>query len=221
MGFFALGIEKIKIHKIYEFIGKGEVRFHSFVSDRQLTLPGAQALLNATSASDRKDVVMELATDVISRWESITIDNVKEGHSFEFGDTGRILYRSDSIPQSLDWFMLAIEDDQKVRDLGSRLEEFFSDDRVDKVTGAINTLVTGTSAVSPGAAAGIVLGKTLLSGMTFLMKRKKDDLLAIIEQSFIRQLHYPTGTRYKKEVQDLTANAWYDYFIYGSDESIE
>jgi hypothetical protein len=44
MAFFALGLEKVSLFSNREIIGSAEVRFHSFVADEQLSLPGAEAI---------------------------------------------------------------------------------------------------------------------------------------------------------------------------------
>lgn len=218
MGFFALGIQKATIYSNREWFNTAEVRFHSFASNDQLSLPGAQAIMSATTPADRKKIVHGLAVDVLGLWETINIENIPDRHTFEFGDTGRILYRSQEIPPSLDWFMLVIEDDSDIRSLGNKLDQFLTDTRVDSAADAIVTLAGATG--NPAAAAGVVLGKLLLRGITFLLKGNEDDQLGVIEQSFIRELHYPKGTRHGVGVQDLSGNMWYDYFIYGTKEKI-
>jgi len=217
MAFFALGLEKVTIFSNREWwFGEAEVRFHSFATDRQLSLPDAQGLVSAQSLQEKRVLARKLAQDVLGRWETINVENIPDEHTFEFGDTGRILYQSDSIPNRVDWFMLAVDDDRGLRDVGAGLDEFLTDDRTDKIANAIVALASASG--NPAAAAGIVLGKQLLKGIAFVLKRNADDQLGVIEQSFIRPLHYPKGTRQGVGVQDLTANMWYDYFIYGTNE---
>jgi len=216
MSFFALGLEKITIYNNREWFNSAEVRFHSFVSDGHLSLPQAQSLMDTNSDDERREIVKSLATSVLGLWETINIENIPDRHTFTFGDTGRIVFRSAEIPVSIDWFLLAIESDKDIRELGARMDEYLTNERIDKVANAIATVASAT--ITPAAAAGIVLGKELLSAITFLLKGNKDDQLGVIEQSFIRPLHYPNGTRQGIGVQDLSANMWYDYFIYGTDE---
>lgn len=221
MSFFALGLEKISIYNNSEgFLGlfnKAEVKIYSFVmADKQLNLPDAQKLLNSTSQEEKRKLTKQLAESVMGYWESITIEGIRDRHTIDFGDTGKIVYRSNKIPNSLDWFMLVIESDQDIRDFGTNLSEYLTNDRVDKITNAIVTAASTT--LSPAAAAGVVLGKELLSAITFMMKKNKDDQLGVIEQSFIRPLHYPKGTRHGIGIKDVTGNMYYDYFIHGTDE---
>ena len=216
MAFFALGLEKVSLFSNRKIIGSAEVRFHSFVADEQLSLPGAEAIQTERDSAARREIVRELVPAVIGKWETIPIQNIPDRHTFTFGDSGRILYRSSIIPTSLDWMMLVIEDDRDIQDLGSDIEEFFTDDRLDSAAGAIMTLAGVAS--SPAAAAGIVLGKMVVKGITFVTQNNEDDQLGVIEQSFIRPLHYPAGTRHGVSVGDLSGNMWYDYFISGTNE---
>ena len=213
MAFFALGLERVTIYSNREWFSSAEVRFHSFVSHEQLSLPGAQALLDANTSQQRRTVVQGLAKDVIGLWETVNVENIPDRHTFEFGDTGRVLYRSNIIPISLDWFMLVIDDDSDIRNIGERLDSFLTNDRVDSIANAIISLAGAGG--NPAAAAGIVLGKQLLKGISFVLKGNSDDQIGVVEQSFIRPLHYPNGSRHGIGVQDLTGNMWYDYFIYG------
>ena len=216
MGFFALGLEKVTIYNNREWFNSAEVRFHSFVVDRQLSLLKAQDLLDARTASQRRKIVRTLAVNVLGLWQTVEVTDIPDRHTFTFGDTGRILYRSAEIPNSLDWFMVAIDDDSNIRRLGQRLGKYLTDQRADNMANAIVTLI-GAS-MGPATAAGIVLGKELIGGISYLLKGNRDDQLGVIEQSFIRPLHYPSGTRHGVGVQDLSGNMWYDYFIYGTDE---
>lgn len=213
MGFFALGLEQVLIYSDRDWFGYGEVRFHSFVSDQHLSLPGAQALMDATSLTERRAIVKGLTTDVLSLWETIDIENISDHHRFKFGDTGKVLYQSDTIPMRLDWFMVAIDDDGDLRKVGKNLEAFMTDERVDTISSAIVSMANASG--NPAAAAGIVLGKQLLKGISFVLKNNSDDQVGVVEQSFVRPLHYPAGTRHGVGVPDLSGNMWYDYFIYG------
>ncbi len=216
MGFFALGLEKVTIYSNREWFNSAEVRFHSFVADQQISLPEAQGLLDSDSAAKRRKAVRALAARVLGHWQTIEVTNIPDRHTFTFGDTGRILFRSTEIPTSLDWFMLAIDDDSDIRKLGGRLGEYLTNEKADNLSKAIIALAGVTA--GPATAAGIVIGKDLISGITYLLKGNKDDQLGVVEQSFIRPLHYPTGTRHGVGIQDLSGNMWYDYFIYGTDE---
>ena len=202
MAFFAFGLEKVTIYSNREWFSSGEARFHSFVSHDQLSLPGAQALLDAKTFDERRTAVKILAQEVVALWETVKIENIPDRHTFEFGDTGRILYRSKNIPTSFDWFMLAVEDDSDIREIGERLGSFLTSNKVDSIAKAIMDLAGKT--VNPAAAAGIVLGKFLLKGISSILKGNADDQLGVVEQSFIRPRDYPRGSRHGTGIQDLS-----------------
>lgn len=213
---FYLILDRAQIHKKYEFLGKAEVKFYSFVADSQFSLPALDALLGTETPAEVRPMIVEAAKAILSRWESVEIQNVKAGHIFEFGDTGRILHRSNSIPESLDWIMMVAELDGDVRDLGNQIEELLPEEDIDTL--ANNILTLASAAVTPQATAAIAISKLLIKGITFFMKKNKNDQLGLIEQSFIRGLHYPTGKRTAAGVTDLTGNMWYDYTIFGTDQ---
>lgn len=210
---FYLILDKAKIHRKFDVLS-AEIRFYSFVNAGQLSLPGLDALMGAEDAADLRKGVREMGQHVLARWESIRVDRIRAGHTFLFGDTGRVLYRSDAIPTSLDWTMLVIEDDQDVRNLGSRIDELLPDDAVDQLAGHLRTFVGATQ--TPAAMAAIALSKALIRGVTYVLKGNNNDQVGVVEQSFVREMHYPDGRRNAKEVQDLSGNMWYDYTIFGT-----
>ena len=213
MSFFALILDRAQIHKKYEFLNTAEVKFYSFVADGMLSLPGLDQLKAASDAASKRDAVRAMAQGVLNQWESVEVDHVEANHIFHFGDTGHILFRSQYIPQSLDWIMLVIEEDQDIRDLGTKISDLLPDAQADSLVANIMTLAA--TAASPQSAAAIAIAKTLIKGVTYLLKGNENDQLGIVEQSFIRDLHYPTGKRTAAAVQDLTGNMWYDYTIFG------
>jgi hypothetical protein len=212
MGFFLI-LDKAQIHKRHEFLNTAEVKFYSFVNDGLLSLPGLDRVLKASDPQAERATIREMAKHVLNQWESVEVQNVQAGHIFRFGDTGRILYRSQGIPETIDWIMLAIEVDQDVRSLGEKIDQILPDDQVDSLAG--NIMKLASIAASPQTAAAIALGKALIRGVTFFLKNDENDQLGLIEQSFIRQLHYPDGKRTGAGVQDLTGNMWYDYTVFG------
>lgn len=218
MNFFALGLEKATIYANREW-GKAEVKFWSFVADQQFSLPQADDILSASKKEEKRTIVRELIPSFLTRWEGITIGHIPDRHTFVFGDTGRILYRAKKIPLTLDWIMFVIEDDTDIRTLGEQLGTFFTDEKVDTIAAAITTLAGLTA--TPAVAAGIVLAKELIRGVSFVLKKNENDQLGVVEESFIRPRDYPTGTRHGVGVADLSGNMWYDYFIYGIEEEEE
>lgn len=213
---FYLILDKAKIHKNRELLNSAEVKFYSFVSDMSFSLPGLDQLLTASDPEDKREAVRNMARNVLSQWEGIEVQHVKDGDTFEFGDTGRVLYRSEIIPESFDWIMLVIENDKDVRRLGEKIEQILSARQTDSLAATIMELAA--VAASPQTAAAIALSKMLIKGLTFHLKGNENDQLGLIEQSFVRQLHYPSGRRFGTRIQDLTGNMWYDYTIFALED---
>lgn len=212
MNFFLI-LDRAQIHKKHEFLNKAEVKFYSFVADGQFSMPELDQLLSTQNPEELRPMIKTAAQSIIGKWEGVEIQNVKAGHIFEFGDTGRILFRSQEIPDSIDWIMFVVEIDDDIRNLGSRIDEILPDEDIDSL--ANNIITIASSAATPQATAAIAISKMLVRGITSFMKSNKNDQLGVIEQSFIRGLHYPNGKRTAAGVSDLTGNMWYDYTIFG------
>lgn len=213
---FYLIFDRAQIHKRYRWFNPAQVKFYSFVADGFLSLPELDQLLAATSPNEKRAAVRSMAANVLNQWEGVQVTDRESDHIFRFGDTGRILYRNPKIPESIDWIMLVIDNEQDVRDLGARIEQLLPDAQVDSLAGAIITLA-GVSG-SPQAAAAIVVSKMLVKVITVALKGDANDQLGVIEQSFIRDLHYPDGKRTGAGVEDLGGNMWYDYTVFGTND---
>ncbi|MBI4133574.1 hypothetical protein HY478_03095 [Candidatus Uhrbacteria bacterium] len=216
MDFFTLILDRAQIHKKFEWLNSAQVRFYSFVADERLSLPELNALVEAASPEEKRATIRGAAKKILDGWESVEVRNVEANHIFRFGDTGRILYRSQAIPQYLDWIMLVIENDDDVRNLGGNIDKVLPDSRADSL--AANIMTLAAVAATPQTAAAIAVAKALIRGITFLLKNNENDQLGLVEQSFVRELHYPDGKRTRAAVPDLTGNMWYDYTIFGTGE---
>ena len=210
---FYLILEKAQIHNKREFwFNSAEVKFLSFVSDGSLSLPELDDLKSLDSKGVRTSV-RGMAQNILNKWHGVEVQNVQSDHYFEFGDTGKILFKSGTIPNSLDWIMLVMEMDQDVRTLGENIEAILPDEQVDSLSSNLLTMLGKVA--SPQTAAVVAISKALMKGITFFLKKNENDQLGIIEQSFIKDLHYPNGRRTAAGVGDLSGNMWYDYTIFG------
>ena len=212
MGFYLI-LDKVQINKKHELLNTAEVNFWSFANDGMLSLPGLDVLLSDKNHASQRDRIREMAKFVLYKWESVQVQNVKAGHIFDFGDTGKVLFKSQIIPDFFDWILLVIEDDTDVRELAGNIDEILPDAQIDSLANSIIT-IAGAS-VSPQSAAVIAIAKALVLGITYFMKKNKNDQLGLVEQSFIKELHYPNGRRTSAGNIDLTRNMFYDYTIFG------
>lgn len=220
---FYLILDQAKIQKKYEFLSRAEVKFYSFVADDQLSLPGLDQLLSTANPDEVRANIEEMrprvramAKTIVSKWESVQINNVRANHVFGFGDTGKVLFRANRIPDFIDWIMLVIEIDEDVRELGAKLDDFITDDEIDDLSR--NVLKLAGAVATPQYMAAVAIGKFVMKKTAAFMKENKNDQLGLVEQSFTREMHYPLGKRQVDGTQDLTGNMWYDYTIFGLDE---
>ena len=210
---FYLILDKVQINKKYEIFNTAEVNFWSFVNDGMMSLPGLDILLSTENPESQRSTVKEMTKFILNQWIGVQVQNVKAGHFFNFGDTGKILFQSKKIPEFLDWIFLAIEDDTDLRDLGSDIDKILPDEQIASLTNNIITIAAASA--NPQAAAAIAIAKTLVRGITYFIKKDKNDQLGLVEQSFIKELHYPNGKRTSAGNTDLTRNMMYDYTIFG------
>lgn len=215
MSKFWLILDKAQIHKNRDFLG-AEVKFYSFASDNNFSLPQLDQLTQTHDVSERRAIVRSAAQAVLGAWEGVQVDHIRSNHVFEFGDTGRVLYSANEIPNEFHWIMFVIDVDSDVRDLGARIDELLPDEKVDSI--ASNLLKIAGATATPQISAALSLSKTLIRGITSYFKHDDNDQLGVIEQSFIRPLHYPTGKRSSVGNSDLSGNMYYDYTIFGINE---
>ncbi|MCP4669236.1 MAG: hypothetical protein GY849_23125, partial [Deltaproteobacteria bacterium] len=136
MEFFVFRLNKVKIINNREW-GKGEVKLLSFVTGTAGSLPVLDGLKDATTEEARKDVIAAATHEVLSSKVLFQVDNVGDGHTLTFGDTGFALFRAQRIPPSFDWSLLAFEVDDDVRAFGRRLEEVLNDPGFDVFAGNV------------------------------------------------------------------------------------
>lgn len=212
MNRFFLKIDRAQIHKKYEPFSRAEVKFYSFAADQDLSIPELDIAMGTESHERIRDAIRPAVEQLMGRWESVLIENVRKDHVFEFGDTGKVFYAAGTVPPRVDWIMLAVESDRHIRDLRAHLTEILPDDEVDSIARNVVTLMG--RGMNPGAEAVLSLAKFAMKALTRFMAHNGNDQVGYVEQSFIKALHYPRGDRSAQGVQDLTANMWYDYTIF-------
>jgi hypothetical protein len=213
-----LRLEEAKIHKKYEWLNTAEVKFYSFAADQNLTLPELDRVMAAADPGNVREHIRAAAVEILQRWEGVTVCNVRKNHRFSFGDTGKVVYDAPSMPHRLDWLLLAVEIDRDIRSLASHIDAILPNDQVDTIAARLSAFIRA----NPGAAhidAARALGKLLVRSVTYFMKKNENDQVGLVEQSFVREIDFPTGRRCADDVQDLTGNMWYTYTLL-ADESL-
>ena len=142
----------------------------------------------------------------------IPIQKFKDNQEIFFGDTGYIVYQSDTIPEDLNWMFLAIELDQKTRSNAELLSLVLADNTISDV---IDSIINIAGVENSLMNAITKLTTFIAKSVTEILKHDRDDQAGLFLTSFIRKEDYPFGKRDKKNVPDLTANMFIDYTIFG------
>lgn len=213
-----LDVHSAHVHKIYESMpfNKGEVKFFSFVAtDKTLSLPALDALMGKTDVREIMDGLKPAISEVTNHiWESVLIRNIRKRHKFTFGDTGKALLNvvSEDPPTQIDWLMLVVEIDEDIRDIGNKAKALVEDSALEDVAkniAVISALPFGTTAM-----AAFSIATSLIRGIGSIMADNNNDQVGYIDQSFLLGDDINIGIdncRTGVEVQDLTANMWYNY----------
>lgn len=189
--------------------GLAEIRFVSLVTTGDSNFPDLEPLMAATERTEQRKHFKAIVKRVVSARQLLTVDNVKDGHEFTFGDEGYVLYQANNIPDDLHLCFLAIEDDGDVRNTGSIVSAVVKDDGFDDFLS--NLLVALGTATNPALLAGIAAAKYATHVISQNLKNNEDDQAGLLYMSLNRQEHYRHGERKKDNVPDLTGNMFLDY----------
>ncbi len=192
---------------------KAEVRLVSFIIRDDFSFPDMDELLSSNDEVQKREIIKAATQQVASSRIFTTVENVKDNSVMTFGDTGYVLYQSETIPEDFNWSLIAIESDSDVRKLGKRIEAVVDDDGFDDF--ASNLLVLLATAANPSYIAGIQITKFIAKAVSDNLKSNKDDLIGILYMSLNRREHYPHLERKRDDVGDLTNNMLIDYSIFG------
>ena len=98
---FYVRINKVKILNNREMLGKGEIQLMSFVTKGKSDFPMLEDFFNTNSSRAKRKFVKQAIEKVISSRILIPIQKFKDNQEIFFGDTGYIVYQSDTIPEDL------------------------------------------------------------------------------------------------------------------------
>jgi hypothetical protein len=224
---FFFRINKIKIfdnkerRKFLGIFGKdlAQVKLISFVNtDIAGQLPDLEEFI-ATNSAERKKAILQNAVSQIANRRILTpIENVKDNHQLFFGDTGYVLFQSETIPNFFDWQFIAYESDRNVRDTAETITDVVNDSKFDGFVSNLGTLLK--TAAAPTLVATAEITKFIINVMGNIAKKNKDDLIGILYMSLNRQEHYLHGERKRDDVPDLTNNMLIDYSIFGYENPV-
>lgn len=212
---FYVRLNKLRIVKNRELLGKGEVQFMSFVNHSRESFPNLDEFFETNDEARKKEIVKEAIARVVQSRILMTIYKVKDDSIITFGDTGYIVYESDDIPKDFSWQLIGIELDKRTRDTATLIKNILTDANIQTITNGIQVLASSSN---PANGAVVALSKLIVTTILDLAQNKKDDQIGYYLSSFIEPLDYPHGIRDKQDVPDLTGNMFVDYSIFGYKE---
>lgn len=215
MAFLTLRIKRIKVIDNREPIGSGEVKLLSFITSEDAPLPMLDSYFTVNDVDAKTQLLLAAASEVLSAKTLMQVDNIKDGHEINFGDTGYALWTVREIVDSFNWQMTLIESDEGVRDLGETINCFLSDPEFEGFL--MNIAKLASFAANPSVTLGIAVGKYVIGKVADELLKNKDDQIGIVYQSFYRGLDFPSLDRQAFGIPDMTGNIKIDYRIYGEE----
>ncbi len=214
---FYLKLNKIKILNNRELLGKAEVQIMSFITTGNEELPQLESLLGTEDRAER-EVILKSAVATVLSWRILTpVYKIRDNHQLFFGDAGYVVYKSDSIPDDLNWQLMAVELDGRTRENAELAEELLA--KNDNLSKTIDALLTVASFSNPVTAAVKVIVNVVAETLPEVLKHDRDDQVGLFITSLNRREHYLYGLRDKQDVPDLSGNMFIDYSIFGYENS--
>jgi hypothetical protein len=209
---FYLRLNKLRIYSNGALLGMSEVQLMSFVTLGETDFPMINEFFRTTDVIQKKELVSQAVARVVSSRVLPEIQRVKDNQLIFFGDTGYNVFVADTIPESINWMLLAVKSNQQTIDNTTLLSQILTEQNLTKLVGTIGLLA---SAASPVTAAVSALTTLVAESVLHLCANTKDRQLGLLLTSFTRQEHYPYGKRDMQNVPDATGNMKVDYTIFG------
>ena len=197
---------------------RAEVKLLSFITTGNTDLPELAHLMSAKSDDEKRSIIKETVKRCISRRTFVEIQNVRDNQTLFFGDTGYVLYQSETIPDDFNWIFLAVESDKETRDFGQFLDDIVEGEDFSSFSQGLLDILSETASTNPAYAAGLSIAKFVTGILATVLKNDKDDLIGVLYTSLNRREHYPNCERKKDDVPDITHNMLMDYTIFGYEE---
>lgn len=209
---FYLRLNKLRIYSNGALLGMSEIQLMSFVTLGETDFPMLNEFFRTSDVTTKKELVAQAVARVVGSRIMPQIQRIKDNQIIYFGDTGYNVFVSDTIPENLNWMLLAIKSNQQLVDNASLLSQLLSEKNLETLVGTIGLLA---SASSPVTSAVSTLTTLVAESILKLCTNSKDRQLGLLLTSFIRQEHYPNGKRDAQDVPDATGNMKVDYTIFG------
>lgn len=209
---FYLRLNKLRIFSNGTLLGPCDLQLMSFVTLGEADFPMLNDFYRTSDIEQKKELVAQAVTRVVSSRVLPQIQRVKDHQLIYFGDTGYNVFVSDTIPENLNWMLLAMKTSQPVIDNAALLSQILTGPNITKLVGTIGMLAC---AASPVTAAVSTLTTLVAESILKICINSHDRQLGMLLTSFTRQEHYPYGKRDMQNVPDATGNMKVDYTIFG------
>lgn len=209
---FYLRLNKIRIFNNYRLLGSSDLQLMSFVTMGEADFPMLNEFYRTSDAAVKKELVAQAVNKVLSSRIMPQIQRIKDNQVIYFGDTGYNVFVNDTIPQDLNWMLLAIKSNQQLVDNATLAGEILTEQNLNSLVATIAML---SGVASPVAAAVSTLTLLVAQSVLKVCTNAKDHQLGLLLTSFVRQEHYPNGKRDVQDVPDATGNMKVDYTIFG------
>jgi hypothetical protein len=209
---FYLRLNKIRIFNNYRLLGSSDLQLMSFVTMGEADFPMLNEFYRTSDAAVKKELIAQAVNKVLSSRIMPQIQRIKDNQVIYFGDTGYNVFVNDTIPQDLNWMLLAIKSNQQLVDNATLAGEILTEQNLNSLVATIAML---SGMASPVTAAVSTLTLLVAQSVLKVCTNAKDHQLGLLLTSFVRQEHYPNGKRDAQDVPDATGNMKVDYTIFG------
>ncbi|MFT3754272.1 MAG: hypothetical protein QM800_15830 [Paludibacter sp.] len=106
---FYLRLNKLRIYSNGALLGMCELQLMSFVTLGEADFPMINEFFRTTDIALKRELVSQAVARVVSSRVMPQIQRVKDNQLIFFGDTGYNVFVSDTIPESINWMLLAVK----------------------------------------------------------------------------------------------------------------
>jgi len=209
---FYLRLNKIRIFNNYRLLGSSDLQLMSFVTMGEADFPKLNEFYRTSDAAVKKELIAQAVNKVLNSRIMPQIQRIKDNQVIYFGDTGYNVFVNDTIPQDLNWMLLAIKSSQQLVDNATLAGEIITEQNLNSL---VVTIAMLAGVASPVTAAVSTLTLLVAQSVLKVCTNAKDHQLGLLLTSFVRQEHYPNGKRDAQDVPDATGNMKVDYTIFG------
>ncbi len=214
---FLVKLNKIKIDKRRELIGKAEVQLIVFVNDGTFEMPGIDRLIQEiVNPEEKKKIIQGIARNVKAKMEFPEIHKVPNNLIIRFGEQGTNVFVSEKIPNTFTLSIYAIENDQKTRTNAALVKDILNDETIDQVGNIVTSMA---EAATPVTAIVSAVLKIVVPVVTKVFAKDKDDQVGVFITSLNKFEHYSDGKYVSKYFEgDMSGNMKVMFSVFGKDE---